>query len=300
MGQRMRRSADMKEGMKEGMKAVLRRFCTGLLCVLLLLPALTGCGKKRPCDIINDKDSFRLELTHLADIPAVGTFSIMQGGCMTEDSYYFALINSENSQKYTKTEAYVFKYDKETMTEVERSEVMMLGHANDFTYIEETNEIWVIHVCFGQISVLDADTLELKEIKLMNLDGYGLDYEETKEQFVVIDGINFPGRMTVWDKELEPVAKQKKGLDTTLVSQGICCDEKYVYQTFWSSSRNEKEPDSMLFVTDWEGNLITKIKIDLDNHEPENVSILGDTFYLGFNMAGDADCAVFSGKLVRE
>lgn len=273
-----------------------KKWITFLMAVLVAA-ALTGCGKSRPCDVINEKDSFRLELTHVLDVPSVDTFRIMQGGCVTEDYYYFALINAENSRDYYKTEAYIFKYDRETMTEIKRSEVLKLGHANDFTYIEETNELWVMHVNWGQISVLDADTLELKETKVLDLTGYALDYCEEKQQFVTTSG---PGRMMLWDRDLKLIENQKKGLDTRLVSQGICSDEKYVYHAFWSSAGNKEEPDSILFVTDWAGKLITKIKIDIDNHEPENVSIWEDTFYLGFNMAGDVDGAIFTGKLVKE
>lgn len=39
----------------------------------------------------------------------------------------------------------------------------------------------------------------------------------------------------------------------------------------------------MIFVYDWSSNFITQIKLGLKSFEPENISLVGDTFYIGCN-----------------
>ena len=250
-------------------------------CIILTLLLMSSCSQKEVIlsDIINSTDQFKVTAELVGEVPRIDGFRIMQGGCVTEKYAWFAMINEENASSYYKTESYIIKYDRENMKEISRSEVLMLGHANDITYIPSTNELYVIHVDKKLVSVLDADSLELKEQKKMGSEGHAIDYNESRDCFVTATG---QLAMNIRDRNLKLIG-YSDGENTTLTTQGICADDKYIYHVLYSSSKNVEEPENMIFVFDWDGNLITKIPIGFKAYEPENISIVGDTIYIGFN-----------------
>lgn len=214
----------------------------------------------------------------------------MQGGCVTEKDAWFIIVGRENYNDDKNKESYIIKYDMETMKEVKRSEKLKLGHANDVAFDSERNEIYVSHVYRDRVSILDADTLEVKETKKLEFPQYAIAYNQKRESFATAlnqcDMVFYDKNFNVKDAALTP--------NTTLVTQGICADDKYVYHVLYSVKSNEDEPDNMIFVMDWDGNLITKIPIGLNEYEPENISLVDDTFYIGVS-----DRKIFSAKLVK-
>lgn len=87
------------------------------------------------------------------------------------------------------------------MKEVARSEVLSLGHANDITYIPETNELYVIHVVNRKVSILDADTLTVKDtVRMQFMDSYAIEYNPQRNEFVT--GIASAG-MGIFDRDLK-------------------------------------------------------------------------------------------------
>lgn len=83
------------------------------------------------------------------------------------------------------------------------------------------------------------------------------------------------------------------------MTQGICADEKYVYHVMYSTSSNTEEPMHMIFVRDWDGALIASIPVALKACEPENISLVGDMFYIGFNNSTGTGGVVYTVKLVK-
>jgi len=273
------------------------------LLVLVLFVAvlfLTACGKKEqtPSEMINETDQFSVTMELVGEVPRMEDFRILQGGCVTEDYAWFIMTSEENADIYYMTKCYVLKYDRATMQEIKRSEVLNLGHGNDITYNPETNELYVPNCCFRQVSVLDADTLEVIDSKTFDImESYAIDYNVSSQSFVTNYG---GGGMIFRDKDLK-VTKVTKEPDTKLVTQGICADDKYVYHVFWSPENNLEEPDNMIFVFDWDGNLITKIPIGMNEYEPENISLVGDTFYIGFNDRVTWESGkIYAVKLIKE
>ena len=55
----------------------------------------------------------------------------------------------------------------------------------------------------------------------------------------------------------------------------------------------------MLFVYDWDGNFVTKIILGIE-YEPENLSLVGDTFYMGCNNSSWSGGLLFTAKIVKE
>jgi len=250
-----------------------------------------------PAGMLNATDSFAVTTELVRDLPNIDdNFRVMQGGCVSEEYAWFMIVNAENySDDYNKR-CYIVQYDRETMEEVFRSEPLALGHANDLTYVAETNELYALHGHRYRISVLDADTLTIKEeIKLNEaFNCYAIEYNQDKDCFVLAMG---KAGQAVFNRDWKPV-QVASSQDTKLVTQGICADARYVYHVLYSTKSNTEEPDNMIYVIDWEGNLITKIPIGLEGYEPENISLVGDAFYIGCNDG--AGGIVFTAKLTKE
>lgn len=274
-----------------------------ILAVLsLTLCCLAGCGNSKenmrtlPGEILNSEDNFTVITEQVLEIPRIDEdIYILQGGCVTEEYAWFILTGRNDFGGELYREAYVIKYDVQTMEEVSRSGKLLLGHGNDATYVPETNEIYVSHAYMQRVSILDADTLTVKDVKKLKMANYAIEYNSSRESFVTA---NVTLGMAMYDKELKRY-NATLPQDTTLVTQGICADDKYVYHVLYSQKSNTAEPDNMIFVLDWEGNLITKIPIGLEGCEPENISLVGDTFYIGCYNTGIGGGRLFTAKLVK-
>lgn len=266
------------------------------LFLLLAVLLLTACGKSEalPGEILNSQDSFGVTTELVLEIPSVDdNFRVMQGGCVTEQYAWFIVVSTENYSDESAKEAYIVKYDLSAMTEVGRSEVLKLGHANDMTYLPESNELYVSMVYADRIAIVDADTLELKKMTKFRCGNYAIDYVASSEMFVTARGTL---EMIFYNKEKKRT-NMTMAQNTTLVQQGICADEKYVYHVLYSPKSNIEEPEHIILVLDWEGNVITRIPIGIKEYEPESISLVGDTFYIGFNTGEGG--LLYTAKLVK-
>ena len=209
-------------------------------------------------------------------------FRILQGGYVNDQYGWFVLINAQNAAVYADTECYVLKYDIHTMEEIARSKVLKLCHANDIAYIPETNELFVSPCVGPRVFVLDADTLAQKEIKKVPKVHYGIAYDAINKRYVI--AFDQAG-MLVLDSNAKKILAYSFPIDTTLVTQGIYCDDQYIYHVLWSTNSNVQEPDNVIIVFDWECNEVTRIPIGQKGMEPENISLVDDVFYISFNQA---------------
>lgn len=255
-----------------------------LICILLLSFILVFFAHaESPVELIQSGAPLIGKAEYVGPIPHVDeNFRILQGGCVYENYGWFAMIGADKAQHYPLTETYILKFDVNTMEEIARSQILKLGHANDITYIPETNELWVVHVTGRQISILDADTLEYKDKKRMTTEAYGLDYEKKTGRYVI--GFSTLGMLMYEDDALKNASAYSFPIETNLVTQGMCCDEHYIYHVLYSTKDNIAEPDNVIIVFDWEGKEITRIPIGLKGMEPENITLVDHVFYVGFNQ----------------
>ena len=266
--------------------------------MILLVFLLTGCNKqaKTPGEIINEEDSFSVITEEVLNIPRIDdNFRIMQGGCVSDKYAWFLIVSAENYKNDLKKETIILQFDRETMQEVARSEKLKLGHANDMVYVEESNALYVSQAFQNKVTIIDADTLTEKDVKRLVIGQGAIDYDASRDCFVTSMG---KCDVVYWNEEFKTVGSAKAPVETTLVTQGICADDHYIYHVLYSTKSNEEEPDHIILVVDWDGNFITKIPIGLKEVEPENISIVGDTFYIGCND-GDGG-VVYTAKLVKE
>ena len=270
-----------------------------MLTVIFLIFSCCALADECPSSIIDSNKMLRGEAEYLGDIPSFGNYTILQGGCVTDEYGYFVMLDNTTTIAYTTTKSIVLKYDMTSMTEVTRSEVLRMGHANDITYLPATNELLIIHVSGQKVSCLDADTLELKKTIRLPLEGHALAYVPETDRYVFAydkAGMFFMSGELEGKKWFE---SSSMPIATTLVTQGICADDKYVYHILWSSQSNEEESESIILVFDWEGNEVMRIPIGLKNYEPENISIAGDGFIIACNNYDDDGQTVFRLSLVK-
>ena len=96
------------------MKSFIHRRSAVLLLAIISLLLLTACSQTAslPSQMLNREDRFSLELTYLGEIPRTDDFRILQGGCVTEDFAYFAMLSEKNSDAYSLSKCYIIKYDR--------------------------------------------------------------------------------------------------------------------------------------------------------------------------------------------
>ena len=117
----------------------------------------------------------------------------------------------------------------------------------------------------------------------MTYSSYSIDYNATYDRYVV--GRSGAEYFDVYDADFNRLYsfeakddyKGKLNEDESKyignITQGICCDDNYIYCVL-------DTPD-IIVVYDWYGTFVTKIDLSqLVEYEPENVSVVGDTIYV--------------------
>lgn len=284
------------------MKALNKKFVWVAIGILILAGAgiwVWSLQPQAPAALLNSEDHFELQSELVGTIPPIDGFRILQGGCVTEDNAWFAMVSEEQFNDWEKSQCYILRYDTKTMQETARSEVLTLGHANDITYVPATNELYVAHCYQRMISVLDADTLTLKEVKrtddAFKFDLYGISYNEKENCFITAYN---RVAMIIYDADLKVIGSalpQK----TELVTQGICSDDQYVYHVLYAADPDAEENENIILVLDWKGNEIARVPVGMEGIEPENISLVGDTFYIACNNSTWTGGEIYRGKLVK-
>ena len=240
-------------------------------------------------DTVQSKHLYGTFSEKVGHIKKDGNFKIMQGGCVNGEYGWFAMINTADYDKQA-AGVYIYKVKYGTWEVIARSDVLMLDHANDITYLPETNQIAVAH-CYvdGQkISLINADTLKI-EGTLRSDEGafYSVSYNADKKEFVCGTGktnmLHFSADM------------KKKSLrnteTTTLTTQGICSDSSHVFHVLYagSAAKAGTEPFNMIFVNSYlSGVLENRIRLSVYDQEPENISIVNGEFIIGCNNSSDS------------
>lgn len=234
----------------------------------------------------------------VAHIPKSGNFKALQGGCVTEDYAYMAVINTTDYD--TKDSGcYIYKYSTDNWKLVKRSGVLMLAHANDITYDPATNRLYVAH-CYvdsTKISIIDADTLKLVGTIHTDAGVYALDYHPASNTFVGGQGKSG----TIFFKYNPTQTKlltygRINPISTQMITQGICRDDKYVYHVMFSNS--SVEPYNTIIIYDLEGKkLAHNVRLSISGQEPENISLVNGAFYIGCNSSSSSQLDVYKSVL---
>ena len=201
------------------------------------------------------------------------TVNRKQGGCYNGSRFYQAFVSKDESQTS------IGMIDLKT-GKVIYSEPRNLGHANDITYNETTNCIYVISG--STLYTFDADTLEYKGTMRLSTSASAISYNAHDDTYVAYSS----KALLFFDSEgdlMSSVSVSESGV----TSQGVCSDENYVYMLFCTSLGSSKY-SCQVYVYDYSGNCQSKITVSIPgNHEPENISVVDGALYIG-NCTGES------------
>lgn len=241
--------------------------------------------------MISSKEGYSTLHELLYEIPATGDNKIMQGGCSDGEHMYFCLVNSGSPQY-----AYVYKYSIETGKLVKKSELLDTDHSNDMTYNPNTGELIVLHNSPRNsiLSVLDPETLEKKREIQVVFNMFSIDYQPDRNVYVV--GISGGQNFSILNENFQisreyiPSGSRFEVNSTGYVTQGVVCDKEYIYFVQYK--------ENVIVVYDWTGAFVNKIPLSIPaNIEPENISIVDDSFYIGCNNSSWSGGLLYRVKL---
>ncbi len=207
--------------------------------------------------------------------------NIVQGGTFDGTYYYVATINNKVVPETT----YITKYDA-TGKLVARSPKLKLDHANDITYVKKWNALVVSHCqpastvkdddqAYYRYSLVNPNTFAILQTAEKTKPFFGMDYSVSRDAFV---SARWGGQtFDFWDGKMNPVKKvdvdPPKG-----TSQGIACDEQYVYCARYNPN--------LVNVYDWDAKLLFEISLQSDGGEPEHLSCVDGVLYIGGSLKG--------------
>ena len=210
---------------------------------------------------------------HLYDLGPFGDCIYLQGGGTDGKYLYHAFVTPNTPDKKPQT-AVIVKLDPATGEIIKVSERLATDHSNDITYNPRLNKLMVVHNApnFASVSLIDPETLELVETKTLPLNIFSMDYNAKRDRYVVgkSGGQDFATLMDLTD-----IRHHYAAINTRFTTQGVCCDDDYIY--FVQHNR----PCIMKY--DWTGAFVEYIPLVGIDHEPENICIINGKMYVSEN-----------------
>lgn len=205
-----------------------------------------------------------------------------QGGYTDGKYYYQAFIVKDTASNEANNKVTLVKWDMETGKSVHEVTNYTLNHCNDITYNPKTNQFIVCHNNPNRtkISILDPETLEIVETKNIDYRIYSIDYNEERNEYVV--GLSGGQTFRILDENFRSVrgAYQPTRRTQGYTTQGVTCDENFIYFVLYGKN--------VITVYDWYGKFVTLIKLSVGNIEPENIGIVDEVIYVSCGTSGKA------------
>ncbi|MBE6585816.1 MAG: hypothetical protein E7645_04725 [Ruminococcaceae bacterium] len=231
--------------------------------------------------MINIKDDLASSDYWTADVEQIGCVphpdsqcTTKQGG-WTDGTYYYQLFIKKDTASDEKNNIVkLVKYDLTTGEVVKTSEDLGLNHANDLTYNPKRNIFVAVHNNPNRkkVSIIDPDTFEVVDTVTLGCKIFSLDYNEVRDQYII--GVAGGQTFRFLDADFQFVSEtvyQPTSLSKGYTTQGVTCDDKYIYFVLYNQN--------CLTVYDWDGNFITYVQLNISG-EPENLSIVGNDIYI--------------------
>ncbi len=212
------------------------------------------------------------------------TIKTVQGGCLVGKYFYQAFLQKDTASDEQNNIVRIVKYDTEQKKVEKESADLPLNHANDITYNSKINALVVVHNNPNRthISFVDPETLEITETKIIEYKIYCIDYNAKHDTYVI--GLSGGQTFRIVDADFKAIGNVFQPTDQTkgYTTQGCACDDNYIYFVLYNKN--------VITVYNWRGEFVTLITLDVGAVEPENISIAGDTLYVGCASGG---CKVF-------
>ncbi len=233
-------------------------------------------GSEKLAEILRSKDSLRAPSKQIGLIKHDGVSHISQGG-YTDGTYHYQLhIQKDTVNNEENNIVRLVKYDIAQEMIVQISDPLPLNHANDLTYNPKRGVFLAVHNNPHRewVSVIDPETLTIIETVTIDFQIYSIDYNESRDQYVV--GLSGGQTFRFLDADLKPVSDtvyDPTPLTTGYVTQGVTCDDNFIYFVLWQKN--------VITVYDWDGRFVTLISLTTIAEEPENISVVDGEIYIG-------------------
>ncbi len=216
----------------------------------------------------------------IANVEELGVISnpdvctVKQGG-WTDGVYYYQLfIKKDTASDEENNICKLVKFKLETGEVVKVSEELALNHANDLTYNPKRNIFVAVHNNPNRkkLSIIDPETFEIVDTVTLECKIFSLDYNEERDQYVI--GIAGGQTFRILNADFtyaDDVIHQPTTLSKGYTTQGVSCDENYIYFVLYNQN--------CITVYDWDGNFICYVKLNISG-EPENLSVVGNEIYI--------------------
>lgn len=235
-------------------------------------------------------DELKLDEGNLLRNDITGAYT-PQGGA-TDGTYIYRAMVSEDDQP-TKLQ----KLDLQGNLVLEKTNTAY-GHANDMTYCDKDNLLYIAHSSSTNIIYkVDPDTLELVDTVNLGSTLWGIDYNPVDEIFVI--GTVGSAYLSVYTYELKFMYRIKmENSYSGMVRQGVTCDENYIYVNLDNAYGTVlgNEQGSRIMVYTWNGMFIKSYHLAIK--EIEFAAVLGNELIIGTYEGRDAE-NVKSGKLYK-
>lgn len=205
--------------------------------------------------------------------PVDSYYEVLQGGCSDGEYVYLAMHNGYKDSLSDLAEAAIVKIDPDDWETVDTYKGLKVDHANDMCYNSKTDELIVVssspdpHI----ISIFDADTMELKERKTLDVGINSLAYSAKENcYYACLSGSNTFAKLSEDFKKV----KTFKIKDHDRTEQNIEVHGDCIYITFY-------DPNSIM-IYNKQGELVEDKELSVFSNELECAFFVGDTMYAGY------------------
>lgn len=209
----------------------------------------------------------------VVNVPCTQGYNNMQGGGTDGKHAYAGMI----AQNATPEMGRIHKFDLETGELLKVSEPLPTNHTNDMTYDSKNGRLVV--VSGAELSFVDPDTMECTGTVASPI-GYAraIEYLPSADEYILVSGQTFARLNGAFE-----LISSFVGSDAIYVSQGICCDEKYIYDVRYADGGLVHA----IVVYDMSGNHIGTGKLFGATGEPENMFFYRGGYYVGSSRSSD-------------
>lgn len=218
-----------------------------------------------------------------------GQVEVMQGGCTDGEFFYFAMEGSNLTIGDTmhKKAHKIFKVDSKTWEIVDYSELIPLDHANSMCYNGKLDLLLVAN-CNDvntaddldntkAVTFIDPDTLEVVDVKYLDIAINAIDYNETYDLYVV--GIKgSAASFAILDANFMELGYYE-GHNVGLGAQDVGCDDNYIF--VGNSGVTTNPGMEVVKVYDWDGEYKGIFRVGYFS-EQEAVFSWGGKYYITF------------------
>ena len=207
--------------------------------VLLLVFILFLCIYHKDVFALSRSELTELNLKPITTIDKPANFTSVQGG-VTTDKYVITIFINENENSDHKAAILVLNKDNYKLVRLVENPIIEydLGHANDVTFNDKTNELLVLSGRKINVIDLENDSFALKRQIELNFYYSGLGYDSLNDQYVFARGIEGGAFIEIRNSDFRIL--RTFVLKTNLTKQSLTVYQGNIYYVCYEAGRLTK------------------------------------------------------------